>query len=61
MSQKSAVDYFTDTFKEVGAAASTVSDGHVIMLSRKMLQGLMDNNPDKSEFLIFLKRQTFEN
>jgi hypothetical protein len=56
-----AVQFLLKTLETQGAAVSTVKDGHIVLFTRKMLQEMMDKNPDQEKFIIFLKQPGFEN
>lgn len=43
-----------------GAVCSTVSDGHLILLTRKFLQAMLDAHPTQDQFTIFMKRPDFK-
>ena len=58
---KDAFEYLSKVLDAQGVACSTVSDGHVLMFKRSTLQGLLDKHPENDKFVIFVKRQDFEN
>jgi hypothetical protein len=61
MSDNDGADFLLKTLELQGIAISSVSDGHVIVFSRKFIQGMLDKDMDQDRFIIFLKRPDFKN
>ena len=54
------VELLLNNLQHKGVAASTVSDGHVLVFTRGFLQKLLDTDPDQDSFTIFVKRPDFK-
>lgn len=61
MKSNNSTDFLLDLLEAQGVAASSVSDGHILLFKRKFLQDLLDKNSDKEKIIIFVKRQEFNN
>lgn len=59
--EKDAAEYLLKSLETQGVACSTVKDGHILMFKRAALQSMLDGYPDNDKFVIFVKRQDFEN
>ena len=55
------IDFFNDQIEGQGIAVSSVADGHVFGFTRDHLQKMLDQNPDKQKFIVFVKNREFKN
>lgn len=55
--QQKAVEYMIELAKLQGAACSTVSDGHVIVIRKDRLKSLLDERGNGEVVVIFVKNK----
>ena len=55
------IDFFSTLIEKQGIAVSSVSDGHIFGFTRKHLQAMLDQFPDKETFVVFVKKPEFKN
>jgi hypothetical protein len=55
------IEYLMALVEHTGAACSTVSDGHIIVMKRDRLKKLLQQNSDSDTVVVFIKRQDMTN
>lgn len=56
-----SIEYIVELAKKTGAACATVSDGHVIVLSRNRLKELLEKENNDSELVVIFVKRTPDN
>lgn len=56
-----AVEFMMKQVDTQGAAASTVKDGHIVILNRQYLKDLLEKKPNSDKLIIFIQRPDFKN
>lgn len=54
------IQFMMGEVDRVGAAASTVKDGHILIFSRQYLKDLLEKNASE-KLIVFVKRPDFKN
>jgi DUF1009 family protein len=52
-------EYLIEVAKKMGVACATVSDGHVIILTREKIQEILAAAQDKGMVIVHIKRPDF--
>jgi hypothetical protein len=61
MKTNNPIDFLLEMLETQGVAASSVTDGHILLFKKKFLQDLLDQNAGKEKIIIFVKQQEFKN
>lgn len=54
------IDYLISSAKLNGAACATVSDGHVLVLTKDKLRVLLESKEDSEIVVVFVQRNDFK-